>query len=76
MKLKEKNRDKGKVHRKYDITETCYQRRMESESILKETKEKLTKIYLSINPVELKKRVDEKIHMLFEIYEEKQGGTI
>ena len=46
MKLKEKIRDKGKVHRKYDTPLTPYQRIMESE----------------------------KIHRLFEIYEEKQGG--
>ena len=75
MKLKEKIRDKGKVHRKYDTPKTPYQRIMESEQIAQETKEKLTKIYQSLNPAELKRRIDEKIHRLFKIYEEKQGGT-
>lgn len=75
MKLEEKIRDKGKVHRKYDIPKTPYQRIMESEKIPEETKEKLTKIYQRLNPAELKRKIDEKIHRLFEIYEEKQGGA-
>ena len=75
MKLKEKIRDKGKIHRKYDIPKTPYQRIMESKLISQEIKDKLTKIYLSLNPAELKRKIDEKIHRLFKIYEEKQGGT-
>ena len=74
MKLKEKIRDKGKVHRKYDTPRTPYQRLMESEHIPEETKEKLTKLYQSLNPAELKRRIDEKVHMLFKAYEEKNGG--
>ena len=71
MKLKEKIRDKGKVHRKYDNPLTPYQRIMDSEHIPEETKDKLTKIYLSLKPAELKKGIDEKIHLLFKAYEEK-----
>ena len=75
MKLKEKIRDKGKVHRKYDTPRTPYQRLMESERIPEETKEKLTKFYQSLNPAELKRKIDEKVHMLFKAYEEKNRGT-
>ena len=75
MKLKEKIRDKGKVHRKYDTPRTPYQRLMESEHIPEETKEKLTKLYQSLNPAELKRGIDEKIHRLFKAYEEKNRGT-
>jgi len=74
MKLKEKIRDKGKVHRKYDTPKTPYQRLMESERISEDTKEKLTKLYQSLNPAELKRKIDEKIHRLFKVYEEKNGG--
>ncbi len=74
MNLKEKIRDKGKVHRKYDTSKTPYQRIMESERIQEKTKEKLTKLYLSLNPAELTRRIDEKIHRLFKIYEEKNRG--
>jgi len=75
MKLKEKIRDKGKVHRKYDTPKTPYQRIMESEQIAQETKEKLTQLYRTLNPAELKRKIDEKIHLLFKIYEEKNKET-
>ena len=75
MKLKEKIRDKGKVHRRYDTPKTPYQRLMESEHIPEETKEKLKELYQSLNPAELKRKIDEKIHRLFKVYEEKQRGT-
>jgi hypothetical protein len=74
MKLKEKIRDKGKVHRRYDTPKTPYQRLMESEHIPEETKEKLKELYQSLNPAELKRKIDEKIHQLFKVYEEKQRG--
>jgi len=74
MKLKEKIRDKGKVHRKYDTPKTPYRRLMESEHIPEQTKKKLTELYQSLNPAELKRKIDEKIHRLFKVYEEKNGG--
>jgi hypothetical protein len=75
MKLKEKIRDKGKVHRKYDTPLTPYQRIMDSEKIPEENRKELRKLYQRLNPAELKRKIDEKIHRLFEIYEEKQGGA-
>jgi len=74
MKLKEKIRDKGKVHRKYDTPLTPYQRIMESEQIAQETKEELTQLYRTLNPAELKRGIDKKIHLLFKAYEEKNRG--
>jgi len=73
MKLKEKVRIKGKIHRKYDVPKTPYERLMESGQISEETKKQLQKIYQSLNPAELKRKIDEKIHLLFEAYEEKNG---
>ncbi len=75
MKLKEKIRDKGKVHRRYDTPKTPYQRIMESKKIPEETKKELKELYQRLNPAELKGKIDEKIHRLFKIYEEKQGET-
>jgi len=46
MKLKEKIKDKGKNHRKYDTPKTPYQRIMESPYIPGETKSRLKAIYL------------------------------
>ena len=73
MKLKEKVRIKGKIHRKYDVPKTPHERLMESGQISEETKKQLQKIYQSLNPAELKRKIDEKIHLLFEAYEEKNG---
>jgi len=61
MKLKEKIKIKGKIHRKYDIPKTPYQRLMESPHIQDETKRKLEALYLSLNPAELKRNIDEKL---------------
>ena len=74
MKLKEKIRDKGKVHRKYDNPLTPYQKIMDSEQIAQETKEKLTQLYRTLNPAELKRGIHKKIHLLFKVYEEKNRG--
>jgi len=74
MKLKEKIRDKGKVHRKYDTPKTPYQRLTESEHISEKTKGKLTRLYRSLNPADLKRKIDEKVHKLFKIYEDKNRG--
>jgi len=74
MKLKEKIRDKGKVHRRYDTPLTPYQRIMESEKIPEETKKELRELYQRLNPAELKRKIDEKIHLLFKTYEEKNRG--
>lgn len=71
MKLKEKIRDKGKVHRKYDTPKTPYQRVMESEKTPAETKKELKELYQRLNPAELKRKIDEKIQWLFKVYEEK-----
>jgi len=46
---------------------------MESGQISEETKKQLQNIYQSLNPAELKRKIDEKIHQLFEAYEEKNG---
>ncbi len=74
MKLKEKIRDKGKVHRRYDTPRTPYQRLMESKKIPEETKKELEELYQRLNPAELKRRIDKKIHRLFKVYEEKESG--
>jgi len=74
MKLKEKIRDKGKVHRRYDTPRTPYQRLMESKKIPEETKKELRKLHQRLNPAELKRKIDKKIHWLFKVYKEKENG--
>jgi len=73
MKLNKKIRIKGKIHRKYDVPKTPYQRLMESGQISEETKKELRIVYQSLNPAELKRKIDKKLKKLYEVYEEKNG---
>lgn len=73
MKLKEKIREKGRVHRRYDTPKTPYQRLMESNQIPEEKKKELRAIYLSLNPAELKRNIDTKLDQLYQAYQEKKN---
>ena len=75
MKLINKERIGGKVKRKYDIPKTPYQRLIESGQISDEKKKELKIIYRSLNPAELKRKIDEKTHNLYRAYEEKKRTT-
>ena len=62
MKIISKEKINNSICRKkYDAAKTPYQRLLESNQINQEQKQKLTKIYLSLNPVRLKLAVDQKI---------------
>jgi len=75
MKLLSKERIAGKVKRKYDIPKTPHQRLIESGQISEEIKRKLEAIYRSLNPAELKRKIEEKTHRLYTAYEEKKRTT-
>lgn len=74
MKLISKERIKGKIHRKYDKAKTPYKRILEDVSISKETKQKLTYTYESLNPAELKRAIDKKLDNLYEAYQKKNNS--
>lgn len=62
MKIASKEKINNSVCRKkYDIAKTPYQRLLESGQISPKQKQKLTEIYLSLNPVKLKNIIDQKI---------------
>jgi hypothetical protein len=65
LKLKEKTRIGAKIKRKHDKAKTPYQRIMESPTIDEERKRRLKAIYDHLDPVLLKRKVDEKIRKLF-----------
>lgn len=75
MKLKEKIRDGGKVHRKYDVPKTPYQMLMESDQVSEEAKKEIENLYLSLNPAELKRGINKKLNKLFKAYEKKRRGN-
>jgi hypothetical protein len=74
MKLREKVRIKGKIHRKYDEAKTPYQRIMESGQVDENVKKELKEVYDSLNPAQLKREIDKKIKMLYEVYSRKNGS--
>ncbi|MCR4394625.1 MAG: hypothetical protein NUV31_09680 [Dehalococcoidales bacterium] len=72
MKLISKERIGGKIRRKYDLPRTPYQRLLESGQITEEERLKLEAIYHSLNPAELKRRIEAKLEKLWRTYEQKQ----
>lgn len=62
MKIVSKEKINNSICRKrYDTAKTPYQRLMEGDKISNEQKQKLHALYLTLNPVQLKKTIDEKI---------------
>jgi hypothetical protein len=67
LKLIGKERIGNKVIRKYDTARTPYQRVMERQEVSLAQKAHLLNLYLSLNPVELRQRIDQKVLQLWSI---------
>jgi hypothetical protein len=65
LKLSRKERIGNKLIRKYDTARTPYQRVMERDEISLARKAHLLNLYLPLNPVELRQRIDQKILQLW-----------
>ncbi len=61
FKLISKERIGSKVIKKHDKPKTPYQRLLESEHISEEKKKELKKIYVTLNPFDLKKIITKKL---------------
>lgn len=62
MKILSKEKINNSVCRKkYDVAQTPYQRLMDSSQISEKKKRELRDLYLSLNPVELKKAINQKL---------------
>jgi len=73
IKLTSKVRIKGRIYRKYDEAKTPFKRLLESEQISQKKKKELIKFYEQLNPAQLKRNIDEKLNMLYQIYQKKNG---
>ncbi len=67
IKLTSKERMGGRIHRKYDYPQTPYKRIMESDEVEGRTKQRLMKAYISLNPAQLKRAIDDKLNKLYTI---------
>jgi len=75
MKLKEKIRVGSKIHRKYYPAKTPYRYLMESDHVSPAKKKEMEKIYLSLNPAQLKRTIEIKLDNLYKVYQQKQGSA-
>ena len=73
IKLVQKIRIKGKIHKKYDKAKTPYQRIMESAYVSPEKKQELKAVYDSLNPALLKRKIDQKLKLLYKAYQKKKS---
>lgn len=67
MKLESKVRVGSRVRKKYDEAQSPYRRVLASEHIDQAVKDELTESYSSLNPVELRKRIDANLDQLWKL---------
>ena len=67
MKLVSKVRIGSRYQKKYDKPKTPYQRSLESDCLSKEQTEKLQKTKATLNPIALKKAIEEKLKKIFHL---------
>jgi hypothetical protein len=65
MKVIEKVRVAGKVKKKFDTPATPYHRLLASDHLTAEEKQRLTAVYETLNPADLKRRIDAKLKLLY-----------
>lgn len=67
LKLTSKEQVDKKLIKRYDTAATPYQRVLNSMDISFETKARLTNLYVQLNPVQLRNRIDQKVAKLWKI---------
>ncbi len=75
IKLESKTRVKGKIKKKYDRTKTPYARLMKSNKTSSTRKAELRQIYESLNPAELKRRIEKRLALLQKVHDQKKGRS-
>ena len=65
MKLIEKRRVGSKLRKKYDTAQTPYQRVLASPDVDQATRDQLCQLYLSLNPVALRTRIEASLEKLW-----------
>lgn len=76
MRLERKERVDGKTRRRYAKPKTPYRILRESGQLPPEALKKLDELYRSLNPADLKRRIDKKLKSLFTLYEKKRKGFV
>jgi len=69
LKLESKERINSKLRRRYAPPQTPYQRLLESRDVSKEAKQRLRKIFTSLNPFRLKEAIEQKLKIIFNLHQ-------
>lgn len=76
MKLKEKVREGGKVHRVYDEPKTPYQRLREAGVLTRKQGAELKSRYEALNPAKLHREIQLLRNQLFDLVESKDEASV
>jgi hypothetical protein len=76
MRLERKERVNGKLRRFYAKPKTPYRILGESRQLSPDQIKTLDELYRSLNPADLKRRIDQKLKKLFALYEKKRKGLV
>lgn len=76
MKLKEKVRVGGKLHRVYDEAKTPYQRLIESSVLKPKQRAELKSRYEALNPAQLRREIEALRNQLFDLVERKNDESL
>jgi hypothetical protein len=76
LKLEEKYRIQSRVRRRYLAPQTPYQRVLASPKISEEKKQELRTLHSSLNPIKLKRTVDEKARKIIAIIRQAHLATL
>lgn len=76
MMLSRKVRVSGRPKRTYGPAKTPYHRLLESGQLSPEKARELKALYLSLNPADLKRRIDRKLARLYDLYRRKKKRPI
>jgi hypothetical protein len=76
MRLERKQRVDGKTRRRYAKPKTPYRILRESRQLTPEALKTLDDLYRTLNPADLKRRIDQKLKNLFTPYEKKHKGLV
>jgi len=76
MRLEVKERNKGRVYRKYQEAKTPYRWLMDNPKTPLEVKKQLSQQYKTLNPAELKRNIEQKLKLLSIIYQSKHSSNL
>jgi hypothetical protein len=76
QKLIAKHRDGGRIIRKLDSPKTPYRRILESEDINQKTKDLLTRVFLTLDPLMLKREVTRLVEELYALAKKREEGAL